>query len=64
VVSRGKVQMMIKKLFRKPEPTADRRRRLMGGLLDVFDYFEGKAWATILGVVIMLVLIVISFLPI
>jgi len=56
--------MMIKKLFRKPEPTADRRRRLMGGLLDVFDYFEGKAWATILGVVIMLVLIVISFLPI
>ena len=54
---------MIKKLFRKPEPTADRRRRLMGGLLDVFDYFEGKSWATILGVLILLVLIVISFLP-
>jgi len=54
---------MIKKLFRKPEPTADRRRRLMGGLLDVFDCFEGKSWATILGVVILLVLIVISFLP-
>jgi hypothetical protein len=35
----------------------------MGGLLDVFDYFEGKSWATILGVVILLVLIVISFLP-
>ena len=54
---------MLKNLFTKPKPTADRRRRLMGNLLDVFDVFEGKAWATLIGVVIMLVLIVLSIPP-
>ena len=51
---------MLKNLFAKPKPTADRRRRLMGNLLDVFDIFEGKAWATLIGVVIMLALIAFS----
>ena len=54
---------MLKKLFTKSEPTADRRRRLMGNLLDVFDVFEGKAWATLIGVIIMLVLIALSIPP-
>lgn len=52
--------LFTKPLFTKPKPTADRRRRLMGNLLDVFDIFEGKAWATLIGVVILLVLIVLS----
>ena len=51
---------MLKKLLSKNPPTADRRRRLMGPLLDVFDYFEGKAWATLIGVVIVLGLIALS----
>ncbi len=55
--------LFTKPLFSKPKPTADRRRRLMGNLLDVFDIFEGKAWATLIGVVIMLVLIVLSIPP-
>jgi hypothetical protein len=55
---------MLKKIFSKQPPTADRRRRLMGGLIDIFDHLEGKTWATLLGVVLMIILAVVSFLPI
>ena len=54
---------MFKRLFGKQPPTADRRRRLMGGLVDIFDVFEGKTWATALGAIIMVVLIVVSLFP-
>ena len=36
----------------------------MGGLVDVFDYFEGKTWATIIGAIIMAVLVIISLFPV
>lgn len=55
---------MFKKLFGRQPPSADRRRRLMGGLVDVFDLFEGKTWATLIGAVIMIVLVVVSLFPI
>ena len=55
---------MFKKLFGRQPPSADRRRRLMGGLVDVFDIFEGKTWATLIGAVIMIVLVVVSLFPI
>lgn len=54
---------MLHKLFTKNQPTADRRRRLMGNLLDIFDPLEGKTWATALGAIIIIVLIAMSFLP-
>ena len=55
---------MFNKLFGRQPPSADRRRRLMGGLVDVFDIFEGKTWATLIGAVIMIVLVVVSLFPI
>jgi len=55
---------MFKKLFGRQPPSVDRRRRLMGGLVDVFDLFEGKTWATLIGAVIMIVLVVVSLFPI
>ena len=55
---------MFKKLFGRQPPSADRRRRLMGGLVDVFDVFEGKTWATLIGAVIMIILVVVSLFPI
>ena len=53
---------MLKKFFGKQPPSADRQRRLMGGLVDVFNLLEGKIWATIIGVVIMTILVVMSLL--
>jgi len=41
----------------------DRQRRLMGPILDLFDHLHGRGWVTLAGVVILIVLIVISFLP-
>ena len=55
---------MLKKIFSKQPPEADRRRRLMGGLIDVFDYFEGKTWATVIGAIIMAILVIVSLFPI
>ena len=55
---------MFKKLFGRQPPSVDRRRRLMAGLVDVFDLFEGKTWATLIGAVIMIVLVVVSLFPI
>ena len=44
----------------KPRNTEDRQRRLMGPLLHIFDYLHGKSWATLLGVVILVVLVLMS----
>lgn len=43
--------------------TEDRQRRLMGPLLDIFEVFVGKVWATALGALIITALIIWSFLP-
>ncbi|MCE2518190.1 MAG: hypothetical protein J4F41_10345 [Alphaproteobacteria bacterium] len=43
--------------------TEDRQRRLMGPLLDIFTFLEGKRWATAIGAVAITTLIVMSFLP-
>jgi hypothetical protein len=55
--------MMLRKIFSRQPPTADRRRRLMGGLVDIFDHLEGRTWATLLGVFAVIVLVAVSFLP-
>lgn len=47
----------------KLRSTADRERRLMGPLLDIFDYLYGKTWVTAIGAVAIIILVVISFLP-
>ena len=36
----------------------------MGGLVDIFDVFEGKTWATLIGAVIMIILVLVSLFPI
>lgn len=44
----------------KPRNAEERQRRLMGPLLKVFDLLYGKSWATLLGVVILVALVLMS----
>jgi len=46
-----------------PPGREDRQRRLMGPLLDVFDHLHGRGWVTILGLAVLVILVVMSFLP-
>jgi len=49
---------------KQPTPgREDRQRRLMGPILDVFDHLHGRGWVTLAGVVILIILIAMSFLP-
>lgn len=47
----------------KPRSTEERQRRLMGPLLIIFDLLHGKTWVTLLGMLILMVLVAMSFIP-
>ena len=41
----------------------DRQRRLMGPILDVFDHLHGKGWVTLIGLILLILLVLVSFIP-
>lgn len=47
----------------KPRNAEERRYRIMGRLLNVFDRLKGKTWFTLAGVIILIVLVALSFWP-
>lgn len=46
-----------------PRNSEDRQKRLVGNLLDGFDHLRGQGWVTLIGVIILVVLVLMSFLP-
>lgn len=51
-------------MMKFPRNSEDRQKRLVGNLLDGFDHLRGRHWVTLVGVVILIILVAMSFLPI